>query len=192
MNKNLITYTVLFIAVLTLGGSLKMLRAIDTLAVEEMQMPAPISLNVNDICFNISESDFTSSQYCSKDGAFTFYFASTFPNAFTLRMIVDSKEPFRLNHRYEIPFESAGCSSAMLQDYSFGRNDDRATYGWIEFTGFEKEGGILTRDGQVLCSIEGRFGFTAASSDNPEETIEVTEGTFRIPGAKYCDLRKIK
>ncbi len=152
-------------------------------------MPASISLNVDDLHFSINEAEFTQSQYCSKDEAFTFYLASKFPHAFTFRMVIDSNEPFKLNHRYEIPFEDAGTSLAGLLDYGFNKEDDYATVGWIEFTNFEKEGGILTREGEVRCSIAGKFGFTASSTDRPDRKIEITEGTFRIPEAQYCDLR---
>ena len=169
-----------------------MLNAVDSMMLEDMSMPASVSLNIDEVKFNVNEADFTKSQYCSKDNAFTFFFATTFPNAFTLRMVVDSEEPFKLNHRYEIPFENAGRSLAGIQDYNFAREDDFATTGWIEFTRFEKEGGILTRDGEVRCAIEGRFGFTATSSLCPKSSIEVTEGTFSIPEAQYCDLRTNK
>ena len=169
-----------------------MLNAVDSMMLEDMSMPATVSLNIDQVKFNVHEADFTKSQYCSKDGAFTFFFATTFPNAFTLRMVVDSEEPFKLNHRYEIPFENSGHSLAGLQNYNFAREDDFATTGWIEFTRFEKEGGILTRDGEVRCAIEGRFGFTASSSSRPESSLEITEGTFAIPEAQYCDMRTIK
>lgn len=192
MNKNIITYLIISFAVLSLGGSMKMLSAVDSMMLEEMTMPASISLNIEEVNFDMNEADFTRSQYCSKDSAFTFFFATTFPNAFTLRMVVDSEEPFKLNHRYEIPFGDSGKSLAGLQNYNFAREDDFATAGWIEFTRFEKEGGILTRDGEVRCAIEGRFGFTATNSSCPESSIEVTEGTFSIPEAQYCDLRTIK
>lgn len=192
MQKNIITYTILLISALALGGSIKMLNAVDTLALDDMTMPTPVSLNINGIDFSVSNQENTSSQYCSKDGSFTFFFATTFPDSFTLRMVVDSQEPFRLNYRYEIPFENAGTSLAGLQDYNFSKSDDYATSGWIEFTSFEKEGGILTKEGDVRCAIEGRFGFTAASTDNPERTIEVTGGSFRIPEAQYCDMRTIR
>jgi hypothetical protein len=190
MNKNFITYFILTLAIMTLGGSIKMLNAGDTLVMEEMEMPVPVSLNVNDLQFSVTEQDQTNSQYCSKDDSFTFFFATEFPNAFTLRMVVDSEEPFELNRRYEIPLENGGMSLAGLENYAIGKNDDFATAGWIEFTAFEKEGGILTRDGEVRCAIEGRFGFTV--SGNGSQPIEVTEGTFRIPEAQYCDLRTTK
>ena len=61
-----------------------------------------------------------------------------------------------------------------------------------EFTKFEKEGGILTRNGEVMCSIEGRFGFTVSDAGCPDKNMQITEGTFRIPEAQYCDLRTIK
>ena len=64
--------------------------------------------------------------------------------------------------------------------------------GWIEFTDFQKEGGILTKDGEIRCAIEGRFGFIAASKSNPERTIEVTGGSFKIPEARYSDMRTLK
>lgn len=192
MSKNIITYTILTAAVLTLGGSIKMLNAVDTLVVDEMPALTPVSLNVNDVNFNISEADFTKSQYCSRDSAFTFFFATTFPHAFTLKMVVDSKEPFKLNHRYEIPLGDAGSSFAGLQEYSFDKDDDYATSGWIEFTRFEREGGILTKEGEVRCAIEGRFGFKASDGIDPDKTLEITEGTFKIPEAHYCDLRTIK
>lgn len=192
MRKNLITSIVVSVALLTLGGSIKILNALDTLVMEEMVLPAPISLKINDVDFNIDQSEFTKSQYCSKDGAFTFFFTSTFPHAFTLRMVLESDEPFRLNHRYEIPYEHDGTLSAVLQDYNFRKEDDHATSGWIEFTKFEKEGGILTRNGEVMCSIEGRFGFTVSDTGCPDKNMQITEGTFRIPEAQYCDLRTIK
>ena len=192
MRKNIITSLILFIAALTLGGSIKMLNAIDTLMVDDMSMPAPVSLNIEDINFNVTENTYTNSQYCSKDGGFTFFFSTQFPDAFTLRMVVDSEEPFRLNHRYEIPFEDAGTSFACIEDYNFNKEDDHAVTGWIEFTDFQKEGGILTKDGEVRCAIEGRFGFTAASKSNPERTIEVTGGSFKIPEARYSDMRSLK
>lgn len=190
MNKNFITYFILCLAILALGGSIKMLNAGDTLAMDAMEMPAPVSLNVNDLHFSVSEQQQTKSQYCSKDASFTFFFATEFPNAFTLRMVVDSEDPFKLNHRYEIPLEEGGMSLAGLQNYAFGKDDDYATAGWIEFTAFEKEGGILTREGEVRCAIEGRFGFTVAGTGS--QPIEVTGGTFRIPEAQYCDLRTTK
>lgn len=192
MQKNIITSIVVSIALLTLGGSIKLLRAVDALVMDDMSFPAPISLNINDINFNVEEAEFTKSQYCSKDGAFTFFFTTGFPHAFTLRMVVESDEPFRLNHRYELSNENGGCLSAVLQDYKFNKEDDHATSGWIEFTSFEKEGGILTRNGDVMCSIEGRFGFTVADAENPAGNMEITEGTFRIPEAQYWDLRTIK
>ena len=189
MRKNIIITLILLSAVLFLGGSIKMLNAIDTMMVDDMSMPAPVSLNIDDVNFNVRGNEYTNSQYCSKDGSFTFFFATTFPDAFTLRMVVDSEEPFRLNHRYEIPFEDAGKSFATIQDYRFRKDDDHAVKGWIEFTDFQKEGGILTKDGEVRCVVEGRFGFTAASIANPDKTIEVTAGTFKIPEAQYRDLR---
>ena len=169
-----------------------MLNAVDTLIMDEMAMPAPVSLMVDDIAFSVTEQSNTNSQYCSKDASFTFFFATTFPNAFTLRMVVDSEEPFKLNHRYDIPLKNGGISLAGIQDYNFGKEDDYATAGWIEFTNFEKEGGILTREGEVRCAIEGRFGFTVSDSTDPNRSIEITEGTFRIPEAKYSDLRTRK
>lgn len=187
MRKNIITLTILFAAVLALGGSIRLLNAVDTLMVDEMSMPVPVSLNIDEINFNVTEDEYTSSQYCSKDSAFTFFFSTRFPNAFTLRMVVDSEEPFKLNHRYEIPFENGGTSFAALQDYNFSKGDDQAVKGWIEFTDFQKEGGILTKDGEVRCAIQGRFGFTAA--DGNGRTIEVTGGSFNIPEAQYCDMR---
>ena len=190
MNKNFITYFILSLAILALGGSIKLLNAGDTLAMDAMEMPAPVSLNVNDLHFSVSEQQQTNSHYCSKDASFTFFFATEFPNAFTLRMVVDSEEPFKLNHRYEIPLEEGGMSLAGLQNYAFGKDDDYATAGWIEFTAFEKEGGILTREGEVRCAIEGRFGFTLAGTGS--QPIEVTGGTFSIPEAQYCDLRTNK
>ena len=190
MNKNFITYFILSLAILALGGSIKLLNAGDTLAMDAMEMPAPVSLNVNDLHFSVSEQQQTNSQYCSKDASFTFFFATEFPNAFTLRMVVDSEEPFKLNHRYESPLEEGGMSLAGLQNYAFGKDDDYATAGWIEFTAFEKEGGILTREGEVRCAIEGRFGFTLAGTGS--QPIEVTGGTFSIPEAQYCDLRTNK
>lgn len=192
MNKNIITSAILIFSALTLGGSIKTLSAVDAFSVDEMSMPTPVSLNVEGVSFNVTDSKYTNSQYCSKDNSFTFFFATTFENAFTLRMVVDSEEPFKLNHRYEIPFENSGASLAGLQNYNFNKSDDYATTGWIEFTGFEKEGGILTREGEVRCTIEGRFGFTATSNENPEKQINVTEGRFIIPEAQYCDLRTLK
>ena len=62
MRKNIITSLILFIAALTLGGSIKMLNAIDTLMVDDMSMPAPVSLNIEDINFNVTENTYTSSQ----------------------------------------------------------------------------------------------------------------------------------
>ena len=192
MRNNIITFTIALLAALSLGGSIKMLNAVDTLSVDEMSMPAPVSLIVNALNFSVNEQENTSAQYCSKDASFTFFFATTFPNAFTLRMVIDSEEPFQLNRRYEIPLAEGGTSLAGLQNYHFNKNDDYATKGWIEFTNFEKEGGILTREGEVRCAIEGRFGFTISNNENPEKSIEVTEGSFRIPEAKYCDLRTQK
>lgn len=192
MNKNIITLAIIALSALTLGGSIKTLSAIDAFSVDEISMPTPVSLNLDGVNFSVSDKEYTSSQYCSKDNSFTFFFATTFENAFTLRMVVDSEEAFKLNHRYEIPFENSGTSLAGLHDYNFNKSDDYATTGWIEFTGFEKEGGILTREGEVRCAIEGRFGFTATSTENPEIRINVTEGTFRIPEAQYCDLRTLK
>ena len=179
MRKNLITSIVVSVALLTLGGSIKILNALDTLVMEEMVLPAPISLKINDVDFNIDQAEFTKSQYCSKDGAFTFFFTSTFPHAFTLRMVLESDEPFRLNHRYEIPYND-GTLSAVLQDYNFKKEDDHATSGWIEFTKFEKEGGILTRNGEVMCSIEGRFGFTVSDTGCPDKNMQITEGCTLI------------
>lgn len=192
MNKNIITLAILVFSALTLGGSIKTLSAIDAFAVDEMSMPTPVSLDLEGVNFSVTDKECTNSQYCSKDESFTFFFATTFENAFTLRMVIDSEEPFKLNHKYEIPFENSGTSLAVLQDYNFNKSDDYATTGWIEFTGFEKEGGILTREGEVRCAIEGRFGFTATSIENPEKKIDVTEGRFRIPEAQYCDLRTLK
>ena len=192
MRKNIITFTISLFAALSLGGSIMMLNAVDTLTIDDMSMPSPVSLNVNDLNFSVTEQHNTNAQYCSKDASFTFFFATKFPNAFTLRMVIDSEEPFRLNHRYEIPLKEGGMSLAGLQNYRFGKDDDYAKTGWIEFTSFEKEGGILTREGEVRCAIEGRFGFTATSTNNPDKSIEVTEGTFRIPEAQYCDLRTRK
>lgn len=192
MRKNLITYIILSVAILTLGGSIKMLNAVDTLMMDEMSMPTPVSLNINNLNFTETDGEMTNSQYCSKDSSFTFFFATTFPHSFTLRMVVDSDQPFRLNYRYEIPFTESGSSLAAIENYGFSKVDDVATKGWIEFTSFEKEGGILTRDGEVRCAIEGRFGFTASSQSNPDLTIDITEGSFKIPEAQYCDLRTIK
>lgn len=192
MRKNIITFAIFSLAAISLGGSIKMLNAVDTLIMDEMAMPAPVSLMVDDIAFSVTEQSNTNSQYCSKDASFTFFFATTFPNAFTLRMVVDSEEPFKLNHRYDIPLKNGGISLAGIQDYNFGKEDDYATAGWIEFTNFEKEGGILTREGEVRCAIEGRFGFTVSDSTDPNRSIEITEGTFRIPEAKYSDLRTRK
>lgn len=186
MRKNIITFIVFSLAALALGGSIMMLNAVDALSMDEMTMPTPVSLMVEDARFSVSDQDNTNSQYCSKDESFTFFFATTFPNAFTLRMIVDSEEPFRLNHRYEIPLKDGGMSLAGLQNYNFAKEDDYATSGWIEFTSFEKEGGILTREGEVRCSIEGRFGFTLSDST------DIKEGYFKIPEAHYTDLRTRK
>lgn len=186
MRKNIITFAIFSLAAFALGGSIKMLNAVDTLAMDEMIMPAPVSLMVDEIPFSVSEQNCTNSQYCSKDASFTFFFATKFDNAFTLRMIVDSEEPFKLNHKYEIPLKEGGISLASLQNYNFGKDDDYATSGWIEFTNFEKEGGILTREGEVRCAIEGRFGFTLSNS------IDITEGYFKIPQAHYSDLRTRK
>lgn len=186
MRKNIITFAIFSLAAFALGGSIKMLNAVDTLAMDEMTMPTPVSLMVDDAHFSVSDQNSTNSQYCSKDESFTFFFATTFPNAFTLRMIVDSEEPFKLNHRYEIPLKDGGMSLAGLQNYNFAKTDDYATSGWIEFTNFEKEGGILTREGEVRCAIEGRFGFTLSNST------DITEGYFKIPEARYSDMRTRK
>ena len=192
MTKQIITSFIFACAALALGGSIMMLNAVDAFMVDEMSMPAPVTLDIDGINFSATDSENTNSQYCSKDGSFTFFLATTFDNAFTLKMVIDSEEPFKLNHRYEIPLREAGKSSAGIYDYNFGKNDDCAVAGWIEFTSFEKEGGILTRDGDVRCSIAGKFGFTASGTDNPEKTIEITEGSFRIPEARYSDRRTIK
>ena len=134
MNKNIITLAIIAFSALTLGGSIKTLSAIDAFSVDEISMPTPVSLNLDGVNFSVSDKEYTSSQYCSKDNSFTFFFATTFENAFTLRMVVDSEEAFRLNHRYEIPFENYGEVTETLYEVYTNYRDRSKFYDSVGIT----------------------------------------------------------
>lgn len=178
------------VAILTSAGCSKLMDIRNNS--EKEADPIPVSIVYNDIYMTQDLADKTHSQFYQRKHSFSYFIRTYFTDgALTLRLLISSDKDFVLDQWYALPSaetENVWESFAEIEyDKGYWNEDDKlATSGRIRFTEFNQTG-KLNYSGEGYCSVEGEFEITFADPEDPDKTIEITNGTFSVPESRYWD-----